>query len=60
MAYRMQYMMFAYETAKFALVWVTVLKIRAVFVHQSLNEHALYFVASRNFHVALESRLYHE
>ena len=34
-------MMFIYKTAKFASVWTTVLKIRAIFVHQTLTEHAL-------------------
>ena len=30
------------QTAKFAPVWTTILKIRAIFVHQTLTEHALY------------------
>ena len=30
-----------YKTAKFAPVWTTILKIWAIFVHQTLNEHAL-------------------
>ena len=34
------YMMFIYKTAEFAPVWTTFLKIRAVFVHQTLTEHA--------------------
>ena len=34
--------MFIYETAKFAPVWTTTLKIRASFVHQTSAEHALY------------------
>ena len=34
--------MFIYKTAKFALVWTTILKIRAIFVHQTLSEHALF------------------
>ena len=34
--------MFIYKTAKFAPVWTTILKIRAIFVHQTLTEHALY------------------
>ena len=33
--------MFIYKTAKFAPVWTTNLKIRAIFVHQTLTEHAL-------------------
>ena len=37
-----QYMMFVYKTAEFALVWTTILKIRAIFVHQTLTEQALY------------------
>ena len=35
-------MMFICETAKFAPVWTTILKIRAIFVHQTLTEHALW------------------
>ena len=34
--------MFIYETAKFAPVWTTTLKIRESFVQQTLAEHALY------------------
>ena len=34
-------MMFIYKTAKFAPVWTTVLKRRAIFVHQTLTEYAL-------------------
>ena len=34
-------MVFSHKTAKFAPVWTIILKIRAVFVHQSLTEHAL-------------------
>ena len=30
-----------YSTAKFAPVWTTILKIRAIFVHQTLTELAL-------------------
>ena len=33
--------MFIYKTAKFASVWTTILKIWAIFVHQSLAEPAL-------------------
>ena len=33
--------MFIYKTAKFAPVWTTILKMRAIFVHQTLTEHAL-------------------
>ena len=33
--------MFTYKTAKFVPVWPTVLKIRSIFVHQSLTERAL-------------------
>ena len=32
--------MFIYKTAKIAPVWTTFLKIRAIFVHQMLTEHA--------------------
>ena len=35
-------MIFIYKTAKFAPVWTTILKIRAMFVHQTSTEHALY------------------
>ena len=35
-------MMFIYKTAKFTSVWNTILKISAIFVHQTLTEHALY------------------
>ena len=34
-------MMFIYKTAKFAPVWITILKIWAIFVCQILTEHAL-------------------
>ena len=35
-------MMFIYKTAKLiAPVWTTIFKIRAIFVHQPLTEHAL-------------------
>ena len=35
-------MLFIYKTAKFAPVWTTAFKIRAIFVHQTLlTEHAL-------------------
>ena len=37
----MLYMMFIYKTAKCAPVWTTILKIREIFVHQTLTEHAL-------------------
>ena len=33
--------MLIYKTAKLALVWTTILKILAIFVHQTLTEHAL-------------------
>ena len=36
-------MMFSLKIAKFAPVWTTILKIRAIFVHQTLTEHALYY-----------------
>ena len=36
-------MMFIYKT-KFAPVWTPILKIRAIFVHQSLTEHAICLV----------------
>ena len=29
------------QTAKFSPIWTTILKIRAIFVHQTLSEHAL-------------------
>ena len=35
-------MIFIYNTAKFAPVWTTILKIRAIFVHQTLTEHVLF------------------
>ena len=35
-------MMFICKTAKFAPAWTTILKIRAIFVHQTLTEHALW------------------
>ena len=35
-------MMFIYNTAKFAPVFFSILKIRAIFVHQTLTEHVLY------------------
>ena len=35
-------MLFIYKTVKFALVWTTILKIWAIFVHQILTEHALH------------------
>ena len=34
-------MMFIYKTAKFTPVWTTILKVRAIFVLQTLTEHAL-------------------
>ena len=37
-------MMFTYKTAKFAPVWTSILKIRAIFVHQTLTEHAFYTI----------------
>ena len=36
-----QYVMVIYNTAKFAPVWTTVFKIRAIFVQQTFTEHAL-------------------
>ena len=36
-------MMFIYKTAKFASVWTIILKIRAIFVHQTLTKYGLYF-----------------
>ena len=30
------------KAAKFAPVWTTILKIRAIFVHQTLTRHAIY------------------
>ena len=35
--------MIIYKTAKFPPVWTTILKIRRVFVHQTLPEHVLFF-----------------
>ena len=35
-------MIIIYKTPKFALVWSTILKIRAIFVYQTWPEHALY------------------
>ena len=43
--------MFIYKTAKFAPVWTTVLKIRAIFVHQTLTEHALLFISTCPLHI---------
>ena len=37
-------MMSIYKTAKFAPVWTIILKIQAIFVHQTLTEHALFVV----------------
>ena len=34
-------MMFIYKSAKFAPVLTNILKIRAIFAHQTLTEHAL-------------------
>ena len=34
-------MMFIYKTDKFAPIWTTTLKIRTIFVHQTVTEHAL-------------------
>ena len=34
--------MFIYKTAKFAPVWTIVLKIRTIFVHQTVTEDALF------------------
>ena len=33
--------MFIYKTAEFVPVWTAILKILAIFVHQTLTEHAL-------------------
>ena len=35
-------MTFIYRSATFAPIWTTILKIRTIFVHQTLTEHALY------------------
>ena len=32
------------QTSKFAPVWTIILKIRAIFVHQTLTEHALLII----------------
>ena len=37
-------MMLMYTTAKFASVWTTILKIRVIFVHQTLTKHALFIL----------------
>ena len=34
--------MFIYKTAKFAPVWTIILKIRTIFIYQTLTEHALF------------------
>ena len=34
-------MTFIYKTARFSPVWTGILKVRAVFGHQTLTEHAL-------------------
>ena len=36
----MEYVIFIYNFAKFVPVWTNILKIRAIFVHQILTEHA--------------------
>ena len=36
----MQWYQLSNQIAKFAAVWTTILKIRAIFVHQTLTEHA--------------------
>ena len=41
-------MMFIYKTAKFAPVWTTILKIRAVFVDQTSTEHAPSYLRPSN------------
>ena len=33
-------MMFIFKAAKFVPVWTTILKLREIFVHQTLTEHA--------------------
>ena len=43
-----QYIMFVYKTAKFAPVWTTIFKIHAIFVHETLNEHALHLCRTFN------------
>ena len=40
--------MFIYETAKFAPVWTTIFKIRPIFVHQTSNEHAIYYLMKQS------------
>ena len=42
-------MMFIYKTAKFAPVWTIILKIRGIFVHETLIEHALSLVIWQYF-----------
>ena len=38
------------ETAKFATIWTTILKIRAIFVHEALTEHAVYVFDSQRIY----------
>ena len=46
-------MMFIYKPDKFAPLWATILKIRAIFVHQTLTEHAFWHYLSYNGHFYL-------
>ena len=46
-------MMNIYITAKLAPVWTIILKIRAIFVHRTLTEHALFqSFSGRNFNIS--------
>ena len=46
-------MMFIYKAAKLAPVWTTVLKIREIFVHQTLTEDALLQARLLYFHYTI-------
>ena len=52
----MQYMVFIYKTAKFAPVWSDILKILAIFVHQTLTEHALLEYSQRRICFVYDQR----
>ena len=40
-------MIFIYKTVKFAPVWTTILKIRAISVHRTLTEHNMLFLCGK-------------
>ena len=44
-------MTFIYKTVNFPPVWTTILKIREIFVRQTLTEHALCEVTEYNYTV---------